>query len=352
MTKALLRRWRIDPRRCRNSYKRRTGASLPCVVCCGSSSIMDAVAASSRTCPHNGSFVTLLNSDSFVGAALCLHRQLRQVQSNCPLVLLYDDRSADLSTASVALLESTYGAVNMVPITSLVVAFEQRSRASAGELAPGHLRPRVTHGRRLYSDVRQTHAKLWIWALSPQRFPRVAYLDLDVLVLANIDDLLAHDMRGRPLAATPCTRSTKGHFVAGLLLITPNVDELPWLLQFARFAKFPWNGRLPGGTPSLAARTGPLPAWLNNQSHWTNLCAPDDGCSRLDCLPAHHTFPNASDPLTACKMAHGGRWAGARKIDLQSRHCTARHASPRTVDRPARGCCRLESNSGPPLAVG
>jgi lipopolysaccharide biosynthesis glycosyltransferase len=256
-----------------------------------------------KTCPHNGSFVTLLNSESYVWPALCLRKQMDLVQSVCPLLLLYDDRAVTLSDASLTLLKAAYGKDQIMPISTLVASYR----------AP-------KFGRRLYSDIRQTHAKLWIWALPPARFPRVAYMDLDVLVVENIDDVLAHDMQGKLLAATACNPKNdrgRGWFVAGFLVIVPSVSELPALLLLQRFSKYPWNGRLPGGMVKGHAKP----------DYWANICAPDDGCSSAECLPAAREFPNASDPLNACMTARKGHFAQkwielacAPKIGDQSIH--------------------------------
>jgi len=41
--------------------------------------------------------------------------------------------------------------------------------------------------------------KVWLWALPSERFPRVCYLDVDVLLRANIDVLLAPSLLSAPL---------------------------------------------------------------------------------------------------------------------------------------------------------
>ena len=114
--------------------------------------------------------------------------------------------------------------------------------------------------------------KLWICVAA--RFPRVAYMDLDVLVVENIDDVLAHDMRGKLLAATACNPKTTVDEDGLFLVIVPSVSELPALLLLQRFSKYPWNGRLPGGKGHA------------RPDYWANICAPDDGCSSASaCRP-------------------------------------------------------------------
>ena len=61
-------------------------------------------------CAHNGSFITLLSSASYMRPALCLREQMRRVGSICPLLLMYDDRMAGhFSSDTLSQLERAYG---------------------------------------------------------------------------------------------------------------------------------------------------------------------------------------------------------------------------------------------------
>ena len=135
---------------------------------------------SMTSCRRNSTFATLINSDSYVGAALCLYHQMRRVRSACPLLLLYDDRMGRMSAEAVATLRHKFGAERMTSISSLAHV------SSPHEQPHPRLNNHRLHGRRLYAHVSQTHAKVYVWALP---YERVIYLDLDVLLLANIDDV-------------------------------------------------------------------------------------------------------------------------------------------------------------------
>ena len=263
------------------------------------------------TCRRNSTYATLINSDSYVGAALCLRAQLRRVRSACPLLLLFDDRLGRMSAEAVETLRNAFGTEQMTSIATLASA----SSAWTHEQYPRHT-SRMQSGRRLYAEVSQTHAKVFVWALP---FERVVYLDLDVLLLANIDDVFEVELTPRQhLAATACPGSP--YFVAGFMLLRPHASEVGPLLAVTRFAKGPWFGRLPVSLSRSA----------NDPSYWTNICHPNGACPSakdLSCSPAALLYPNASDPLWACMKAHRGHFSNrpiskacASKLGDQSIH--------------------------------
>lgn len=276
------------------------------------------------TCRANATFATLINSDSYVGAALCLLQQFRRVHSVCPLILLYDDRSGRLSAESIVQLRRAFE--RMVPISELATVVQRlgservRTRDSSHNDARRRSTQAAPVGRRLYTSVTQTHAKVYVWALP---WDRVAYLDLDTLLLANIDDVLSLELQltaRQPLAATPCTSNGESYFVAGFLLFKPSASKVPSLLSLTRFSQSPWNGRVP-----VSLRRAAI-----DPTYWTNICHPSDHCPLStdgSCSPAARMFPNASDPLYKCMLAHHGHFshmviskACATKLGDQSIH--------------------------------
>ena len=152
----------------------------------------------------------MINSDDYVGAALCLRAQMRRVGSACPLLLMYDDRSERLSGEAIVRLQGAFD--RLVPISELALMVDQW-HARVDSTAASRTRDNISvtrpaGGRRLYTSVSQTHAKVYIWALP---WERVAYLDLDTLLLANIDDVLRVQLSAREsLAATNCTGTGAG----------------------------------------------------------------------------------------------------------------------------------------------
>lgn len=259
------------------------------------------------SCPNHGSFITWLSGESFVKAALCLRRQLTRVQTTCPLLLLYED--ATISAAAHVQLEQAYGPSSLIPISAL-----------AANLA----RTTSFVGRRLFQSITQTLPKLWIWALPPTQYPLLLYLDIDVLITENIDDVLAYKF-STPVAAVPCPHGMWEEkairFNAGVLLLKPNLNWHAILLRLARFSNYPWSGYVPRAK---------LVTLMNETRMWYDICAPDDGCREQSCLEARRLFPQASEPLKACRLAHNASFAFripkacATKIGDQSIHNSGR----------------------------
>ena len=87
------------------------------------------------------------------------------------------------------------------------------------------------HGRRLLDRGRAAKTaaalKYWAWALS---VPRVCYMDLDVLIKRNVDDLLQWPLpRNASLAAVRCP-GRSFFFNSGVMLLRPSHDFLRRLL--------------------------------------------------------------------------------------------------------------------------
>lgn len=151
---------------------------------------------------------------------------LRAVNTTCRVLLLAADNQ--LSDKSLATLERTYGD-GLLRISKL-----------ASQPPPS--------GRRLYSHISQTVRKFWIWALDPEKYPLLFYLDLDVLVAKNIDDVFNFPFRTHA-AATPCgafNATMRGSgFNAGVLLMRPNAWVFREMLATSRWLTAPWNGYIP-----------------------------------------------------------------------------------------------------------
>lgn len=191
-----------------------------------------------------GSFVSLLSTDSFVDAALCLHNQLRLVRSACDHVLVYDDRA--LTAAAIGRLSTIFPPQNLIPLAMLV----SRSQAQVARARQQNLtsRGRAFAGRLTREDgtSRGTFAaeavkKLWLWALPPERFPLACILDLDVLVTANLDALLrsaqvlppesSHDVAA--VSALGCWQGANV-FNSALVVFRPSLAKLEALLRRER----------------------------------------------------------------------------------------------------------------------
>ena len=175
------------------------------------------IAAVQRSEQCEGAFVAVLAKERFVHAALCWHNQLRRVGTTCRILLILDDRprAPVLSNGSWSKLVQTFGNGSLVRVSSLAASTGLGGR----------------HGRRLLDRGRaaQTAAalKYWAWALS---VPRVCYMDLDVLIKRNVDDLLQWALpRNASLAAVRCP-GRSFFFNSGVMLLRPSRDFLRRLL--------------------------------------------------------------------------------------------------------------------------
>lgn len=165
--------------------------------------------------------------------------------------------------------------------------------------------------------------KLWLFALPPSRFRRVAFLDLDLLITRNIDELLARS--DATLAAVPAP-NCKPHglpvFNSGVLVFSPSLRTLRSLLIRLRFSMAPWHGALPASEERRQNTTPGASSWPS----WVDMCAPvsvlfggdlsasaSGGCLLPNCLRAARLFPNSSQPFSACRRRFGGLLAPTRR---------------------------------------
>lgn len=69
----------------------------------------------------DGAFATLVSGESHVEPAICLRSQVRQAGSQCPMVVLYDDRpETNVSDASYQRLLVAFGADSLLRLTELM----------------------------------------------------------------------------------------------------------------------------------------------------------------------------------------------------------------------------------------
>ena len=274
--------------------------------------------ASTSIC-NNGTFVTVLSNQRYAAPAMCLRRQLQIVGSECPFLLIYNDADKQIPLQS---LESAFGRDGLLPLSSLKARYRDHfaKPSSAGNggssnhnggpsfllawqrQAWGHnatsddatsdASDTSSSGRRLFqheTGVGNTHQKLWLWALPVQR---AVFLDIDMLVRSNVDSLLSMELPsggpgGGPKVGAVTCKSRYGNrfFNTGLLVFEPSLLVLKHLLEVERWANYPWNGYMP-----------------HPSEKWPDICAPVD-----DPYAARRLFPNASNPMGACRGTYKGR---------------------------------------------
>jgi hypothetical protein len=193
-----------------------------------------------------GSFVSLLTSEAYTSAALCLHAQFQRVHTRCPFTLVYDD--AAIGESSSKRLALTFG-TRLLRLSELVASvgaivrkareqplINKRARALAGRLT----RPAAGNGPKSWGL--QSLQKIWLWSLPPARYPLACFVDLDVLIRENLDALLdprVLDHEGvagtesfslAAVSALGC-RTGANVFNAALLVFRPSRTTLSALLR-------------------------------------------------------------------------------------------------------------------------
>ncbi len=197
-----------------------------------------------------GAFVSLISGPRYINAALCLARSLDRVASVCPYMLVHDDRpSMALPADQLQRVTLVLGPSNVIPVTALFsrlpnvehrirlnfTLYESFTATSTRSIpSPTKTPPAASAGRRLYSgssgaELFVTHLKLWLFALP---FARVIALDVDMVVVQNIDFLMAYEFPEHVAAVDACA----GAFNSGLMIIKPSLSHLRSMLGLAKHA--------------------------------------------------------------------------------------------------------------------
>jgi hypothetical protein len=252
-----------------------------------SSLLQDAAVPNPHMC--NSSFVTVLANYRYLRAAKCLPAQLQSVGAACPIHIIYNDADHLLQQALPS-LEGAYGSRKVLPLSRLKARYYEHTLRNA---TPSKV------GRRLFDrgEVSNTHLKLWLWALP---MAHAIFLDIDILVLRNINELLHINPPADGIGAVTCkSKYGERYFNSGLIVLRPSLRMLQKLLQIERWASHPWNGHIP--------REG---------ERWPDICAPDndpDIASRL--------FPNSTHALRDCRAKNGP----GRTPALMSKACESKY---------------------------
>ena len=257
----------------------------------------------------NGTFIAVVSKEEYVAPALCLHRMMTEVSSACPFHLVVDDRdntANGIGAESLERLRREYGERRLISLSSIISLTAQQ---------------KSLHGRRLLHGgaeaYRASAARLMLWALPPERFPLLAYLDLDLIIFRNVDVLLQTQLPFAGFAAVgDCQVYTAGRvikkgakgvlpvFNGGVLVFRPSLAALTNLATTSRWMAYPWNGFRP------REESKPLPG---GELPWYDICAPA-GCRSKACSPADKMFPNVSSPLRACRERYKGKILHSRLI--------------------------------------
>ena len=227
-----------------------------------------------------------------MGAALCFKQQMVHVGTRCPLHLAVADHinGSALSNNSMAALGQAYGEDRIILLSSLLEA-----AVATGQRA---------HGRRLFASALGkaiTTSKILLWALPPSRFPKVAFIDVDVLVLRNVDSLL-QDSLNESVAAVPMPiacgyERPYALFNGGVVIFRPSLADARGLLDTERHVRSPWHGFFPLSGPSRRSRS-------NQSSRWADVCSPASEPFRYKALfPGNQSFRD-------CRLHYNGTLTG------------------------------------------
>jgi hypothetical protein len=196
----------------------------------------------------DSSYATFVSGDRYVPGAMCLRESLRAV-SNCPMDVIYDDRTARLMLSPWALnalnQSLTSGVDRLFPLSALMAAHPASAREMNYSVPKrAGTKKQLAHfaatgGRRLFErgmGTFLTHAKLWYWALPRAR---VVALDSDMVVVDGLDWL--HTLPLEPpeqIAAVPLAYTVPGvgegaTFNSGVMVLEPSSAGLRNLTRLA-----------------------------------------------------------------------------------------------------------------------
>ena len=259
------------------------------------------------------------------------------------------DEMRNISTATLKHMAESVGPTNLIPLTALIRRAQTHPSIAWPMDAASFPRPALDDASvvRKWTNAAQWGAgrlaygvhKYWLWALESERFPRVVYLDADVLIARNIDSLLHIKFEEQLAAVSSAPLCSKGNgFNSGVLVLKPSLLSLVRLLLGHRLVNFPWKGRVPIFDDVRLSRSGPLMLQRNHSrrrtvsgnfgvqtavnqetvlvANWAERCLPS-GCNSVKCAPAETLAipklaaalgPNKTGFLSKCRVFHGGKY--------------------------------------------
>ena len=170
-------------------------------------------------CVPATSFVTILDGISLLPQLRCMRDRLSVVGSACPLLVIAHG-SAALTGGPMEALQALVGQSNVMRSSQLL---NHSARTAT-----------VPMGRRLYTDARRYFlgtmiVKLHLWSLT--RYKRLGFLDLDVVIVNNLDSLLALPVSYGSIAAVPAKACKRMNvFNGGVLVFAPHREVLRAML--------------------------------------------------------------------------------------------------------------------------
>ena len=282
---------------------------------------------SKRGCPEGAYWVTQVSGEAHARQAICLAGQLARQRSICPLLVVHDDLNAAerLSSHTLKLLTTRIGRV--VPLSSLIERAFNDVRLPMPATVGSHSNA-SSYVSRLAAFAAN---KYWLWAFDEAQFSRLGYLDVDLLLMENVDELLLSNFTEPLAAASNGPLCQFRSFNSGVMVLKPSLHTLLWLLVGDRFSRFPWFGRMPSFDEVRLGPRGPVTYVHRNtrvgnmlEPGWAEHCAPP-GCANARCLRAKQNFDRKSRGndvdddenhrrLEQCRRRVHGSLVGHRRI--------------------------------------
>lgn len=204
-------------------------------------------------CAPGTAFVTILDGTLLFPQLKCMHERLLTAGSACPLLVIA--HGSALMADPMKALHALVGQSNVIPSSKLL------ARQVPNATVP-------VSGRRLYTDARAFFAgtmilKLHLWGLI--MYTRLAFLDLDTVIMNNLDSLLTLPISYQSIAAVPtkvCKRINA--FNSGVIVLAPNREVMRAMLL--RACMYFWRAAPHAradviavfGSSCTSYRTGPI----------------------------------------------------------------------------------------------
>lgn len=161
-------------------------------------------------------YITLLGSDNYLIGTLALAQSLKNVKSKYPLVVMI---TSDVSQKSISVLERKR--IQYIKIDKISASNQAMNKNEEGG----------------YSNWSNTFSKLAIFGFI--QYKKVVFLDSDMLILENIDNLF----KKKHMSAVVAGKSYPGNsdwkdLNSGTMVIVPRKDEDKRLLQVLNSSNF------------------------------------------------------------------------------------------------------------------
>lgn len=162
----------------------------------------------------NYAYVTLLCDNKYINGVLMLNQSLKECESKYPLYCIVSKQMVNWETKIVL----KYAGIPIIEVEN--IEFKEFTK-SLFNWTP-----------RFANMWKNTCTKFQIWSLI--QFDKVVYLDADMIVLQNIDELFEKPHMSACIDAEGLDFFDDNHFNSGLFVCEPNLDQYYQILDFCK----------------------------------------------------------------------------------------------------------------------